>query len=302
MNVLSGKGLGLSVLSSVLFALMPVYFAWLAPLDGLQVVALRVVWSLPMVLLLVLLLREGRALWGTLKRLVREPRLCLAIPAAALLMGIQWWVFVWATMNGEAMAMSLGYFLLPLAIVLTGRLVYGERLRPLQRLAVVCALLGVINEVWVTGALSWVSLLPVVGYPPYFVLRRWMAVDALSGFVLEMICLLPFALLALHWFSPSQALQQAPWLWALLPGLGLLSAIAFAAMLASSRMLPLSLFGILSYVEPALLVFVALYVLGEQLPEGAIWTYGPIWLAVAWVCLDSARLLRKQLRRAPVAP
>jgi len=302
MSVLSGKGLGLSVLSSVLFALMPVYFAWLAPLDGLQVVALRVVWSLPMVLLLVVVLREGKALWATLKRLVREPRLCLAIPLAALLMGIQWWVFVWATMNGEAMAMSLGYFLLPLAIVLTGRLVYGERLRPLQRLAVACALLGVINEVWVTGALSWVSLLPVFGYPPYFVLRRWMAVDALSGFVLEMLCLLPFALLVIHWFSPSAALHEAPWLWALLPGLGLLSAIAFAAMLASSRMLPLSLFGILSYVEPALLVFVALYILGEQLPDGAIWTYGPIWLAVAWVCLDSARLLRKQLRRAATVP
>ncbi|APQ10757.1 chemotaxis protein [Pseudomonas oryzihabitans] len=302
MSVLSGKGLGLSVLSSVLFALMPVYFTWLAPLDGLQVVVLRVIWSLPMVLLLVVLLREGAALRATLKRLVREPRLCLAIPVAALLMGIQWWGFVWATMNGEAMAMSLGYFLLPLAIVLTGRLVYGERLRPLQRLAVACALLGVINEVWVTGALSWVSLLPVVGYPPYFVLRRWMAVDALSGFVLEICCLLPFALLALHWFSPSLALQQAPWLWVLLPGLGLLSAIAFAAMLASSRLLPLSLFGILSYVEPALLVFVALYILGEQLPAGAIWTYGPIWLAVAWVCLDSARLLRKQLRRAPANP
>ncbi len=77
----------------------------------------------------------------------------------------------------------------------------------------VCALLGVVNEVWVTGALSWVSLLPVVGYPPYFVLRRWMAVDALSGFVLEMCCLLPFALLALHWFSPGAILQQTPWLW-----------------------------------------------------------------------------------------
>jgi chloramphenicol-sensitive protein RarD len=193
---------------------------------------------------------------------------------------------------------SLGYFLLPLAMVLVGRVFYGERLRPLQRLAVFCALLGVAHELWLNQAFSWVVMVTVLGYPPYFMLRRWMRLDALTGFTFEMLFMAPVAIwLVLQW-SPPQLFSQAPQLLWLLPGLAVLSALAFAAMMAASRLLPMGLFGILSYVEPVLLFLVALLFLGEHFDSAQWLTFLPIWLAVLLVGWDSARLLIKQRRSA----
>lgn len=295
---LSGRGVGLSLIASVLFALMPGYVRELAPLDGVQVFAQRVLWSIPMVLLLMAVTRHWATLAAVFRRLRHEPRLLAALPLAALLIGVQWGLFLWAPLVGRMLEVSLGYFLLPLMMVLAGRLFYGERLRPLQRIAVVCALLGVAHELWLTQAFSWLTLLTALGYPPYFMLRRWMRLDALSGFILEMLLLAPLALWLILTRSPPQLFSQAPALWWLLPGLALLGTLAFAAMMAASRLLPLGLFGILSYVEPVLLFAVAVLVLGETFDPTQVWTYAPIWLAVLLTGWDSARLLRKQAVQA----
>lgn len=294
---LSGRGVALSVGASVLFAVMPGYVQWLAPLDGVQIFAQRVLWSIPLVLLLVLLTRQTALLRETFGRLCREPLLLAACPLAAALIGVQWGLFLWAPLAGRMLEVSMGYFLLPLALVLTGRLFYGERLRPLQRLAVTCAILGVLHELWRTQAFSWLTLITALGYPPYMMLRRWMRLDALSGFVLEMLILAPLAIWLIIAYGPPDAFANKPQLWWLVPGMALIGTLAFASMMASSRLLPLGLFGILSYVEPVLLFAVALLVLGETFDAAQWLTYLPIWLAVLLVGWDSARLLHKQRER-----
>ena len=160
---LSGRGVALSIIASGLFALVPGYVRLLAPLDGLQVFAQRVLWSIPAVLLLITLSRQWPMLLAACGRVRREPLLLASLPLAALLMGIQWALFVWAPLAGRMLEVSLGYFLLPLAMVLAGRVFYGERLRPLQRMAVFCALLGVAHELWLTQAFSWVVMVTVLG-------------------------------------------------------------------------------------------------------------------------------------------
>lgn len=295
--LLSGRGVALSVGASVLFAVMPGYVQWLAPLDGVQVFAQRVLWSIPLVLLLVLLTRQTALLRETFARLRREPLLLAACPLAAALIGVQWGLFLWAPLAGRMLEVSMGYFLLPLALVLTGRLFYGERLRPLQRLAVTCAILGVLHELWRTQAFSWLTLITALGYPPYMMLRRWMRLDALSGFVLEMLILAPLSIWLIIAYGPVGAFANKPQLWWLVPGMALIGTLAFASMMASSRLLPMGLFGILSYVEPVLLFAVALLVLGESFDAAQWLTYLPIWLAVLLVGWDSARLLHKQRGR-----
>lgn len=292
--LLSGRGVALSVGASVLFALLPGYVQLLAPLDGIQIFAQRVLWSIPLVLLLVFLTRQGALLRETFARLRREPLLVAAWPVAAVLIGVQWGLFLWAPLAGRMLEVSMGYFLLPLAMVLAGRLFYNERLRPLQQLAVACAVVGVLHELWRTQAFSWLTLVTALGYPPYFMLRRWMRLDALSGFVLEMLMLAPLAIWLILAYGPVGAFEGRAALWLLVPGMALIGTLAFAAMMASSRLLPMGLFGILSYVEPVLLFAVALLVLGERFDAGQWLTYLPIWLAVLLVGWDSARLLRKQ--------
>ncbi|GLK91308.1 EamA family transporter RarD [Pseudomonas turukhanskensis] len=294
---LSGRGVALSVTASLLFAFMPGYVKQLAPLDGVQIFAQRVLWSIPLVLLLVALSRQWGLLFGVLQRLRREPLLVLALPVAAALIGIQWGLFLWAPLQGMMLDVTLGYFLLPLTMVLVGRVFYQERLSPLQGIAVGLALLGVLHELWLTRAFSWATLVTALGYPPYFMLRRWMRLDSLSGFILEMLMLAPVAIWLIHIYGPADLFTQAPHMWWLLPGIGLLGTLAFAAMMASSRLLPLGVFGILSYVEPALLFAVAVLFLGETFNPAQLWTYIPIWLAIVLTGWDSIHVLRKQARQ-----
>ncbi|KRW62450.1 EamA family transporter RarD [Pseudomonas sp. TTU2014-080ASC] len=294
---LSGRGVALSLLASVLFAMVPGYVRFLEPLDGLQVFAHRVLWSIPAVLLLITLLRQWPNLLAAFARVRRDPILMLCLPLAALLMGTQWFLFLWAPLQGRMLEISMGYFLTPLAMVLAGRIFYGERLRPLLRLAVFSALLGVAHELWRTGAFSWLVLLVTFGYPPYYMLRRRMGLDALSGLVFEMMLMAPVAIWLVLQYGPQDLFGHSPQLLWLLPGLAVLTSAAFGSLIASSRLLPLGLFGILSYVEPVLLFLVALVFLGEHFDSAQWLTYLPIWLAVLLVGLDSGRVLMKQARQ-----
>lgn len=287
------RGIAMSVSASVLFALMSAYTLMLAPLGGLDIFAWRVIWTAPGALLLLLQRRGGQHLRVLVKRMMTEPRTAFALARSAALLGVQMWVFQWAPLHGHMLEVSLGYFLLPLVMVLVGRFYYHERLEALQWLAVACAALGVAHEVWVTHALSWPTLLVTLGYPLYFVLRRKIDADSLATFVVEMLLLLPVAALEV-WAGGSFALVDGRPLLAfvLLPGLGALSTVAQALYLKASRTLPLALFGILSYFEPVLLVVVSVTLLGEHLSARQFATYGPIWLAVALTMLHSARLVR----------
>ena len=123
-----------------------------------------------------------------------------------------------------------------------------------------------------------------------------MGFDAFSGFFLEMLVMMPVAIYLIIQFAPPEVFTSAPQLWYLLPGLGLLSTLAFAAMLGASRLLPLGLLGILSYVEPVLLFLFSVFWIGEAVESGQWWTYVPIWIAVTLVIFDSLRVLLKQSR------
>jgi chloramphenicol-sensitive protein RarD len=221
----------------------------------------------------------------------------VALFSAAALMAVQWFMFVWAPLTGHMLDLTLGYFLMPLVLVLAGRLFYNEHLRTLQRIAVACAVIGMLHELWRIGGLSWVTVVCAIGYPPYFMLRRWMGFDAFTGFFLEMLVMSPVAIYLIISFAPPQAFVESPQLWYWLPGLGLLSTLAFGAMLGASRLLPLGLLGILSYVEPVLLFLFSVFWIGEAVESGQWITYVPIWLAVFLVIFDSLRVLLKQSRR-----
>ncbi|AZC37892.1 EamA family transporter RarD [Pseudomonas chlororaphis] len=290
------KGIALSVLASVLFAVMYFYTSLLAPLTGVEIFGWRMLLTAPCMTVFMLLSGEWRHVGAILKRLLGQPLLLLALPLSAALLGVQLWLFMWAPLNGYSLDVSLGYFLLPLTMVLTGRIVYGEQLSRLQTIAAGLATLGVLNELYQVGSFSWATLLVAIGYPVYFVLRKRLAADNLGGLWLDMALLLPIAL----WFVQSgeqgfAVVDQHPWLYLLIPLLGLISASALVAYIIASRLLPFSLFGLLSYVEPVLLLGVAL-LLGESIKAGEWLTYLPIWLAVLVLVYEGFKHLMRQRR------
>ena len=287
------KGLAASLIASVLFGTLYYMAPLLAPLDGEQIFGWRVLCTVPFTTALLLAMGQWGRVVALGRRVRRQPLLALGLLGSAAMLGVQLWIFLWAPLHGRALPVSLGYFLLPLVMVLTGRVLYRERLTPLQWLATVLAAAGVAHEVVRAGGVSWEVWLVSVGYTVYFVARRRMRTDHLGGHWLDMLLLVPAAL----WFTmraPSSLPLVAghALLWALVPVLGVVSAVALALYMAASRLLPLGLFGLLSYVEPVLLALVAL-LLGESIKPGQWPTYGPIFAAVGLLVVDGALRLRK---------
>jgi len=287
------RGIALSVGASALFALLSAYATLLAPLTGLDIFAWRIIWTAPGALLLVAVRKRLPILRQLLCRMMTEPKLGAVMIVSAALLGVQQWLFLWAPLHGRMLEVSLGYFLLPLVMVLVGRFYYHERLDALQWLAVACATAGVGHELWATGAFSWPTLIVALGYPPYFVLRRRINQDSLAMFTVEVTLLVPVAIAFVVSGGSLQAVAGRAAMWGLLlPGLGALSTLALASYLKASRLLPLALFGILGYVEPVLLVFVSITLLRETLTATQLATYVPIWFSVALAALHSVRLIR----------
>lgn len=291
------KGIALSVTASVLFAVMYYYTSLLTPLSGVEIFGWRMLLTLPCMTVFMLVSGEWRRAVAIVKLVIGKPNLLIGLVASAILLGLQLWLFMWAPLNGYSLDVSLGYFLLPLAMVLTGRIAYGERLSYLQKVAVFFASLGVLNELYQVGGFSWATLLVVVGYPTYFVLRKWLATDNLGGLWMDMTLMLPVAC----WFvwggeQGFAVFDQYPWLSLLIPLLGLISASALVVYIIASRLLPFSLFGLLSYVEPVLLLGVAL-LLGESIKPGEWLTYIPIWMAVVVLVFEGFKHLVRQRRK-----
>jgi chloramphenicol-sensitive protein RarD len=290
------KGIALSVSASVLFAVMYYYTSLLTPLSGVEIFGWRMLLTVPCMTVFMVVSGEWKRVLEIVRRAMANPKLIGALILSSALLAVQLWLFMWAPLNGYSLDVSLGYFLLPLTMVLTGRIAYGERLSYLQKIAVVFACLGVINEVYQVGGFSWATLLVCMGYPTYFVVRKRLATDNLGGLCLDMALTLPVA----FWFVQSGAqgfgvFDQHPWLSLLIPLLGVISASALVVYIIASRLLPFSLFGLLSYVEPVLLLGVAL-LLGESIKTGEWLTYIPIWMAVLVLVFEGFKHLVRQRR------
>jgi chloramphenicol-sensitive protein RarD len=251
--------------------------------------------TLPCVTVFMLSSGDWKLVRAMTNRIRQTPALLGAMMLSAALMGVQLWLFLWAPLHGRSLEVSLGYFLLPLTMILTGRVVYGERLSYFQKIAAACAMVGVGNELIRLGSFSWETLLVCGGYPIYFVLRRKLKTDNLGGLWWDMLLILPVAVLFICQGNPG-VVEAFPRFYILIPILGAISASALVSYLLASRLLAFSVFGLLSYVEPVLLVGVAL-LLGESIGRDEWMTYLPIWLGVMVLMGEGAKHVLVQRRR-----
>ncbi len=286
------KGVVLSITSSCAFAGLYYYATLLTPLTGEEIFGWRMLLTLPCVTLFLLLGREWQPVKEIFHRIRHRPLLIIGLICSSALLGIQQWLFLWAPINGRGLQVSLGYFLLPLTMLMVGLLVYRERLTLLQKAAGASAALGVGHEIIQVGGFSWETMLVALGFPIYFVLRRKLNTANLGGLWFDMLFTLPFACwLVFAQQATAAHFEQAPRLYLLIVFLAVISAAAFMAYTVASRLLPFSLFGLLGYVEPVLMVVVALLI-GERIKPHEWLTYIPIWAAVALLALEGARHLR----------
>lgn len=291
------KGIAYSVLASITFGVLYFYTQLLGALDSEQTFGWRIIATLPVLTLFMWFSGDLVHIKTIFKRILAKPTLLLFLMTTSVLTSAQLWLFLWGPMHGRGLQVSLGYFLLPLVLVLAGSFLYGEKLSKFQYLAVLLAVFGVGHEIWRLGSIAWETAFVALGYAAYFILRKKIQTDNLGGFWWDMLIILPVAIFFTQTGDmPFLKFLEQPSLILVVIGLGLLSAIGLGSYILASRYLPLIIFGLLGYLEPVLLALASL-VLGEKIGAEEWLTYIPIWLAVLVLVIEGAIHLYQQNQR-----
>ena len=280
----------LALVANFIWGIAALYWLQTKPVDAFDVMAHRGLWTLPVTLIIVLLF--GR-LTETL-RLLRSWRFIGWVALSALMLSINWGVYVFAVTNERATEASLGYFMLPLLTIALGVFVFGERPKPVQLLAIGLAISAVLLKLVAFGSLPWVSLTLALSFSLYAAIRKKIAADSLQGLFLESLCMAPFAVI---WLIVNDGAGLGLYgtrvdLFLLLGGV--FTAAPLLTYVAATRVLALSTIGLLTYVGPTLQLIVAIFVLREPATLITAVTFGLVWLGVIAVSYDAWRSSRKR--------
>jgi chloramphenicol-sensitive protein RarD len=273
----SRTGFALGLLAYGLWGVLPLYFKAIAAVAPFDIVAHRVLWSLPFLAVLLVVSRG----WDKVRSAIGRPRTLGILLITALLIGCNWLLYVYAVNGGHMLAASFGYYLNPLANVLLGRFVLKEKLNRMQWTAVAIAGAGI--SVLAAGALGqlWISLTLCATFATYGLLRKIVHADAITGLGIETAILLPVALLWLAWrhsigvavMGTSQSLTE------LLLLAGIVSTTPLLLFTAASRRLPYSTLGMLQFIAPTLQFLIAIWY-GEPLRTAHFIAFPAIWIAL----------------------
>lgn len=278
--VLVQTGILQAALAFACWGVFPLYFKTLEAVPPLEMMAHRIVWSFGFVALLLAAQRR----WAWLAPALANRRLLAGCAASAALIALNWFLYIWAVVNGHIVEASLGYFINPLVNVLLGALVLKERLRRGQWLAVAVAALGVAWLTWQAGALPWIALALAASFGLYGLLRKTAPLGALEGLAMETLLLGPLAALGLLWLAlqgQSQFVQGSPGLQALVVAAGPITAIPLLLFASGARRIPLSLLGILQYIGPTLQLMVGVWLFHEPFEPERRLGFMAIWAALA---------------------
>jgi chloramphenicol-sensitive protein RarD len=278
------RGIVLGVAAYVMWGLFPVYWPLLEPGGALEVLAHRVVWSLVFVLMLVLVVgRRSRDI-------PYDARSLRLLCAAAVLIGVNWGVFIWAVNHDQVIEGSLGYFINPLVTVALGVLVLGERLRGLQWSAVGVAAVGVTLLAVEGGRPPWVALVLALTFGTYGLVKRVVGVGALQGLTVEAAVLAPVALAYLIWLGAagdSTFTSHGADHTLLLISSGPVTAIPLLLFAGAAARMPLSQLGVLFYLNPTMQFLIGVFVRHEPLSPGRIAGFALVWTALIVFTADS---------------
>ncbi len=277
------------------WGLVPIYYKGLQAVDVWEVLAQRVIWSVP-ILLLFLAIRDGRAFWKKL----RLPLTSIAwLVLSGLTISINWLVFVWAVANDHVLDTSLGYFGTPVINVLFGYVFLKERLQLLQVIAVVLAATGTIYLAWYLGRPPWIAITLALSFAVYGLLRKSLKVGPMLGLLWETSLMFLPALAYLIWLSSQSNLQflhLSTSVDLLLVGSGLATVLPLIWFNMAAQKLSLSILGFFQYIAPSISFLLAVYLYGEQFTAGHAVAFTCIWLALALVSIGPFRHTRRRLR------
>jgi len=280
----------------IIWGLLPIYWHSMAGISSWEILIHRIIWAAVLTAGMMTVL--GR--WHTIAALLKNPRTSLAAMACAVLISINWLVFIWAISVGRTLETSLGYFINPLLNVLVGALILRERLSSLQIAAVICAALGVFYAIVIADHLPWVALLLAASFTGYGFLRKVMMADSLTGLTAETCLLFPFALVGIGWFwlkegvvfGASRGMTPNPFIVSLFLGAGPVTVAPLLLFAIGARRLPFSTIGFLQYLAPSIAFFISIFIFHELLTTASLITFAFIWAGIGLYVVDGMKRQR----------
>lgn len=264
------------------WGLVPLYFHWLGNVDPFDILAHRIAWSAVFLGVILTLARRWPETWRCLCTRTRFWPLCVS----AILVAVNWAMYILCVHFKIIVQASLGYFILPLVSVVLGLVIFRERLRPLQQLAIAFAFIGVCLLTWRVGDVPWFALGLAVSFAIYGLIRKQVPVDGLVGLSVETIVLLPIALgYLIHGYVQGDGVADAGLLLKLSLS-GIVTALPLLCFGQAARRLPFSMLGFMQYISPSVQFLLAVVIFHETV-AGGWWNYALVWTALVIFSIDS---------------
>ena len=274
------------------WGVLPVYFKLLEMVPALELIGWRIIWTLPVCLVVIVYLRQG----AELRAVLTNPGLMLRLALSALLVGANWLIYVTAVNDGHVLATSLGYYIIPLINVVLGTLLLGERLGRLQWSAVAIAALGIGLLAWQALEMLFVAVSLGVSFALYGYVRKVTPVGAVPGLTIETALLLLPALGVVSWFGQQPAgssilIDGTAAL--LIISTGVITAVPLLLFAYAAQRLDLSALGFAQFITPSIGFLIGHYMFGEPLDTARTISFVLIWIALglfSWDMLHKARM------------
>ncbi len=274
------RGFTLALFAYLLWGLLPFYMKAVQHLPLLEVIAHRIIWSVPIAG--AVLVWMGRT--ADFKVALRTPRMLAMAAVTAVLITVNWSIYVWAIAVDRTVETALGYYINPLVNVVVGAALLGERLGRLQIVAVLLAALAVTILTIEQGILPWVSLALAFSFAAYGFFRKTLPIGPSQGFLLEILILSVPALGYIFWLQASgqghflTGSTENTWL---LIGCGPITAVPLLLFAFGARLLKLSTIGIMQYIAPTMVFLIAVFIFHEPFGTIQAIAFALIWAALA---------------------
>ncbi len=286
------KGLALAVTAYVLWGFLPLYMKAMAHVGPVEIVAHRIIWSVPVAGALLVVL--GRT--QDLKAALGNPKMLGMACLTAALISVNWAIYVWAIASGNALDAALGYYINPLFSIALGAVLLREPLNRAQLVAVGLAATGVLVLIWQAGSLPWAALGLMVSWGFYAFFKRSLPIGPNQGFLLEVLILLIPALAYVTWLGAQGTgrfgVSASDTM--LLLGCGIVTAIPLLVYANGAKLVRLSTMGILQYIAPTMIFITAITMFGEQIDQGRMIAFPMVWAALVIYSIPMIRQMRAQ--------
>jgi chloramphenicol-sensitive protein RarD len=272
-------------LSYTLWGFFPIYWKALGGISSLQLICHRIVWSFLMLTVMIARSQEFHVMWQAM----RSPRVVIIYAIAAVAIATNWLIFVWAVGVNQIVQISLGYFINPLLSVVLGMVVFHERLRRLQWVSVALAAAGVAYLTVALGSVPWIALSLAVSFATYALMKKLAPLGPVQGLTFETgILFIPAAvfLIAEELAGRGSFMHSGPLRNMLMLGSGPVTTLPLLMFAAGVRRIPLSLVGMLQYINPTLQISIGVMLYQEPFTRIQLAGFGLVWCALALFAVE----------------